>query len=220
LVVQVSVREAFAGLTPDQRQHVPQVLLERITAISHGRHHDSVEELGPALRGSRADWRQLLRRFVRRAVELRPVFNRPPRRFLGLVGIVPGRVRRYGKARVLAVIDTSGSVSAQMLADISAELDRMSRSQDVVVVECDTEVRAHYPYRGPLRHVHGRGGTDLRPPLRAAFLNEVRPDVVVYFTDGHGPSPPRAPATPLIWCLVPGGRPPASWGRVIYLDGS
>jgi predicted metal-dependent peptidase len=133
------------------------------------------------------------------------------------VGVVPGRVRRPGKARVLAVIDTSASISTADLAEISAELKRMSRSHEVVVAECDAEIQACYPYGGPICQVHGRGNTDLRPPLQPSFLNTVRPDVIVYFTDGHGPAPERPPRPPVIWCLIEGGKIPATWGRVVRM---
>jgi len=43
---------------------------------------------------SRLVWRRLLHRYVGQAIEVRPVFNRPPRRFPHLVGIVPASVAR------------------------------------------------------------------------------------------------------------------------------
>jgi predicted metal-dependent peptidase len=66
--------------------------------------------------------------------------------------------------------------------------------------------------------VRGRGGTDLRPPLDRHFLRKHRPDLVVYFTDGDGPAPDKPPGPALIWCLVPGGRKPAVWGRVLHMQ--
>lgn len=221
MIVRVGVSEASRGLSPGQWQKVPAALRGRIDRICRGSGAGSgVENIGPSGRGGTIDWGQLLRQYVRQAVELRPVFNRPPRRFPELVGIVPGQVRRPGKARVLAVIDTSGSIANPMLGQISRELERMSRLYEIVVVECDAAIRATYPYTGPIVRVRGRGGTDLRPPLRPGFLREVRPDVVVYFTDGFGPAPEKAPHVPLIWCLTPSGTRPAGWGREVRMGGS
>lgn len=162
------------------------------------------------------DWRALLRRYVGQALELRPVFNRPPRRFPDLVGVLPGRRRQAARPRILAVIDTSGSITDDLLERIDAELARLARQYAVTVVECDAEVHRVYPYRR-LGNVLGRGGTDLRPPLKRAFLRKHRAQLVVYFTDGLGDAPERAPGVPVIWCLTPGGIPPAKWGRVIHM---
>ena len=61
------------------------------------------------------------------------------------------------------------------------------------------------------------GGTDLRPPFEPEILCKLRPDVVVYFTDGCGPAPERPPRMPVIWCLTPIGDPPARWGHVVRM---
>jgi predicted metal-dependent peptidase len=104
-----------------------------------------------------------------------------------------------------------------MLADISAELTRMSRCFPVTVVECDLMIRAVYPYTKPIRSVHGRCGTDLRPPFDPEFLRSQKADVVVYFTDGDGPAPEKAPPVPVIWCLTKGGANKAGWGREVWM---
>jgi len=119
----------------------------------------------------------------------------------------------------MAIIDTSGSITPELLEMISAELGLLARHYTVIVVECDAEVHAVYEYRAPLTAVHGGGWTDFRPPLTSEFLREHRPELVVYFTDGFGPAPEKAPRMPLVWCLVPGGQRPADWGRVIQMSG-
>ncbi|MDA1043715.1 MAG: VWA-like domain-containing protein [Verrucomicrobia bacterium] len=65
--------------------------------------------------------------------------------------------------------------------------------------------------------MHGRGGTDLRPPFESAFLGKHRPDWVVYFTDGHGKAPDAPPKVPVIWCLTLSGKMPCAWGREVRL---
>jgi predicted metal-dependent peptidase len=152
-------------------------------------------------------------------LRVRPTFTRPARRFPDLVGVVPGRQRRADRPKVLAVIDSSASITAALLAQVNAELARLARHFAVTVVECDAAVQRAYRYR-PVTAVCGRGGTDLRPPLERDFLRRHRPDLVVYFTDGCGPAPRRPPGPPVVWCLTPNGRPPAPWGRVIRMGGA
>ena len=162
-------------------------------------------------------WQVVLRRHVGRILERRPVFGRPPRRFPDMAGIIPGKGRFAQKPKVMAAIDTSGSMSGPMLAEISAELGLMAKHYDVVVAECDTRIYQVYPYR-PIESVMGRGGTDLRPPLEPDFLKKHQPDVVVYFTDGYGPAPDKPPTVPVVWCLTEDGQEPVPWGMKIALS--
>ena len=161
-------------------------------------------------RSGQLDWRRLLRRYVGQILQVRPTFSRPSRRFPNLVGIVPGKCRQGERPRVMAVIDTSGSITPELLELISAELELLARHYTVIVVECDAKVHAVFEYRVPLAAVHGRGGTDFRPPLARKFLRKHRPDLVVYFTDGFGPAPQRAPQVPVR--LVLGARRAATRG--------
>jgi predicted metal-dependent peptidase len=163
------------------------------------------------------DWRRLLRRYAGQILQVRPTFGRPSRRFPDLVGIVPGKCRQCERPKVMAVIDTSGSITPELLELIGGELALLARHYTVIVVECDCVIHAVYEYQAPPTAVHGCGGTDLRPPLARTFLQRHRPDLIVYFTDGFGPAPQRAPRVPLVWCLVPGGQRPVGWGRVIQM---
>lgn len=218
VIVKVGVQEAVRGISPKQWEKIPSLLRMQIHQICCGTlAEDRVIDILPDSQGA-IDWRQQLRKYISGTVEIRPIFNRHPRRFPELVGIVPGYVYRPEKARVMAVIDTSGSISPEMLNKICGELDRMSRSHKMIIVECDAVVHATYSYSGSIRCVKGRGGTDLRPPFKSDILKTIHPDVIVYFTDGFGSAPDRAPRVPVIWCVTASGEKPAAWGREIRLD--
>jgi predicted metal-dependent peptidase len=164
------------------------------------------------------DWRRLLRRYVGQALEVRRVFTRPPRRFPELIGVVPGRGRRRAWPRVMAVVDTSGSIRPDLLTLINEELIRLARHHEVLIVEADCVLQRVYSYV-PLTGVKGGGGTDLRPALERSFLRQHRCDLVLYFTDGFSAAPDRPRAVPVIWVLVPGGEAPVSWGKQIHIHG-
>jgi predicted metal-dependent peptidase len=217
MAVRVEVQAAASGLTPAEWQALPLALQHRLAALCQGDAAGSTTEALAPTDTRSLDWRQLLRRSVREATERRPVFTRPPRRFPAFVGVMPGQVHRPTAPVVMAVIDTSGSMSTSLLECIAGELDGMARSHRVIVVECDAVVHQVSPYRGRLRRVHGRGGTDLRPAFAAQVLSRVHPDVIVYFTDGCGPAPGIPPGVPVIWCLTPDGRKPVHWGRAVWL---
>lgn len=218
LTVRVSLRKAAETLSPREREAVSkapwlQALKKSRTDVAN----PVLEFLSPS-DGCCVRWQRVLRRYVCEAADQRPVFNRPPRRFPELVGVLPSLRRTSDRAHLMAVLDTSGSMSASSLAMIGAELKEMSRAHRITVVECDQTVRAVGAFRGVLEAVRGRRGTDLRPPFEQSLLAEVRPDVIVYFTDGCGPAPDRPPPVPVIWCLSSGGHKPAGWGREISLS--
>lgn len=217
MAVRVLVREAAQILTADDWKKINPVLRNRIQQLARGDSPGSGCEVLDGRRDGRRDWRGLLRRYVGLATEDRPAFNRPPRRFPDLLGILPGRRRQSGPPSVMVIIDTSASMGTEVLEAIAGELVRLAAAHRLVVVECDTAVRAVYPFRGSMEKVHGRGGTDLRPPFDHALLAKVRPNVIICFTDGCGPAPDRPPRVPVIWCLSPGGHKPADWGREITL---
>ena len=66
------------------------------------------------------DWRRFLRRYVGQLFQVRPVFNRPPRRFPSLVGVTPGKRRESERPKIMAVIDTSASITPELLRQIDA----------------------------------------------------------------------------------------------------
>ncbi len=214
--VMSTVRRAADMLTPEERDRITSEMQAVIDEACRGKAAGrSIERLGDA--EATVDWRNVLRRFVGRGAVRQPSYLRPPRRFPHLAGIVPGNVRRMDKPRVMAVIDTSASMTPELLSQIGAELARIRTTHAVVIVECDTEIQRIYPMVDKLLEVHGRGDTDLRPPFASDVLLKVRPDVVVYFTDGYGPAPERPPKVPVLWCLTPSAMVPAPWGRTVWI---
>ena len=216
LAVRVALHETAQTLSRQDWERLPKAIRQQVTTECYSDTPGALQFLRPPGSGN-VPWHRLLRRYVREATDERPVFSRPPRRFPEFVGIVPGHQREPRRARVMAIVDTSGSMSVNELTMIAAELREMSRTHTITVVECDRKVRAVHALLGTLETMRGRGGTDLRPPFDQALLMKVKPDVIIYFTDGCGPAPDYPPLPPVIWCLTPGGRKPADWGRELSL---
>lgn len=160
-------------------------------------------------------WQKVLRKYVGRTLLRRPVFGRVPRRYPHLVGIVPATGRSTSLPKIVFCLDTSGSMTTSILSDFSAEMSVLAKSYDLTVIEADTMVRAVYKFR-PLNNVMGRGGTDFRPALEEAA--RMRPDLVIYGTDGRGKAPLEASRFPVIWLITGNGRKPVSWGREIRIS--
>lgn len=159
-------------------------------------------------------WQQALQQLVGRAqaTRLRPTLRRASRRY----GTVPG-LQLQRLRRLAVVVDTSGSVSAELVHAFFAEIkDLWRRGVELVVVECDDRVRRTYPYRGqPPTTAAGGGNTNFDPAL--IWCNQAeRLDGVVYFTDGQADPPCIASRRPLLWvvALAPGQVHPRLPGRV------
>ena len=218
LVIAAAVQKARKALDDSQWQGLPGELREQIEELTAGHSPGTdTENLSDTGIGGSIDWRKQLRRCIAQSAVPHPSFHRPPRRLPDLIGILPAQCRLAVKPVVMAIIDTSDSMVVALIEMIGAELKRLASDYQVTIVECDAAVQASYPYRGHIKVVHGRGGTDLQPPFEAHILRKIRPDVVVYFTDGDGPAPESPPPVPVIWCLTPGGSRPVSWGREIRI---
>ncbi|HEY0808002.1 MAG TPA: VWA-like domain-containing protein, partial [Pseudonocardiaceae bacterium] len=149
------------------------------------------------------NWRQVLRSAIRRGIADiagRVDFNyrRPSRRAAAHPEVILPSLRQP-LPRVAVVIDTSGSMSDQMLAQVLGEVSGLLSSVGVNrdrlhVVCCDAQA---YESQRVLNakdvRLLGGGGTDMGAGLAAAGELRPRPDLVIVLTDGHTPWPARPP---------------------------
>jgi len=146
---------------------------------------------------ARADWRSELRRLLKGSLaqamgRRRPTYTRPNRRASAFHPVlVPGS---YGlKPKVAVVVDTSGSMGQEDLAQALGEVKAILKQvRAVSLISTDA---AAYGARRIARweevELRGGGGTDMREGIRAA--EEAGADVVVVLTDGYTPWPERPP---------------------------
>jgi predicted metal-dependent peptidase len=150
------------------------------------------------------DWKTALRAFVARIRAPVRVHHRPNRRFPDRIFEVPGRSyqpRPIDRPNVLVAIDTSMSMTEAELVEVAKQLRALATHARLTLAHCDAAIARIEPWSGALALVEGRGGTDLRPVFEPAFLASRAADGVIYFTDGQGPFPERAPALPVLWIL-------------------
>ena len=197
-----ALREALKALKETGRQpgDVPAGLLREIE-----------KSLEPQV-----DWRKELRRFVGDSIRIDTTLTRRrPNRRYGFD--FPGQKGVYG-AKILFVIDTSGSIGERELSQFIAEIDAASQRAEVVIMDCDCTVHSVYPYkRNKVPKPKGGGGTDFRPPFRVLSQQGRVPkadpswsrclsgsvDAVIYLTDGYGPFPaPKEVRWPVLWVMT------------------
>lgn len=137
--------------------------------------------------------------------------------------------RHIGILNIAFIVDTSGSMSNDTLSQVGPEIDAISeRGAEIMIVHADYGVAKVFPYiRGmDLGEFFGRGGTSFCPAFEHLKTMEWQPDFCVYFTDGYGDAPSKAPYDTL-WVLVDDGMEPDSfrsqvcdWGTICKIRGN
>jgi predicted metal-dependent peptidase len=149
------------------------------------------------------NWRRELAAHVRRGVaevagRIDMTYRRPSRRAHSNPDVILPSLRQP-VPNVAIVIDTSGSVSDQMLGQAMTEVGGVLRSLGVGrdrlrLIACDARAYEAQSVRN-LANVElaGGGGTDMRAGLDAAAALTPRPDLVIVMTDGFTPWPAEPP---------------------------
>ncbi len=175
-------------------------------ARAEGEAPGGVEETVRNAHASALDWRTLLRRYMTDAASRDYSWSVPNRRFIDS-GLYLPSIRSEGIDSIAVIIDTSGSLPAQILAGFWAELREIAaeiRPERVVVLQVDAALRdaAEYaPDEIPEEiMLKGRGGTDFRPGFEWLDEQGIQPAVCLYFTDMQCSSYPEAePGFPVLW---------------------
>jgi hypothetical protein len=205
-----------------ERHTLPAELQAWLDARGAGRDRGRASvRVGAPAGAPEVDWITALQRVACSRTEPHQSMRRPNRRDpqCRRIGELPGWGRRPARARLLVALDTSGSMPETCFPRIAAELQGIARRADVTVVECDAAIQREYAFKGALTEIKGRGGTDLRPVFARDLLARLRPDCVVYFTDGDGTFPAADPGVRTLWVLT--SRKPfgCRWGQRVYIDG-
>ena len=177
----------------------------------------------------KVNWRALLAAELRRAVAevsgaVDYSYRRPSRRSAVAGQVVLPALRRP-VPEVAVVCDTSGSMTADLLAMVLAEVEGLLRAlglaRQVRVLACDTAV-APAQRVSSARQVQliGGGGTNMGAGIDAAAALRPRPAVTVVLTDGYTPWPAAAPKGMRIVVGLLGAQAPDAppWARAVRVE--
>jgi predicted metal-dependent peptidase len=177
----------------------------------------------------RVDWRKVLAAELRRAVfevsgAVDYSYRRPSRRSAVAGSVVLPALRRP-VPEVAVVCDTSGSMTAELLAMVLAEVEgllaALGLARQVRVLACDTAV-APAQRVSSARQVQlvGGGGTNMGAGLLAAAALRPRPAVTVVLTDGYTPWPSAPPKGMRVVVGLLGPRAPGAppWARAVRVE--
>ena len=167
-------------------------------------------------------WRVLLARYMNSISRDDYSYTRPSSR-RGDPAIYPSL--RSAQMNVVLALDVSGSVHQEELNEFVAEIDSLKSQVKAraTFLTCDAKITGDSPWvfeawehcQLPERIIGG-GGTNFNPVFDWVEQNDMRPDLLVYFTDGEGKFPEAEAPYPVIWLVK--GKHPVPWGQRIQLN--
>lgn len=150
-----------------------------------GKLPSEVEELMKLKKKPTVSWQRELRQFIGAGSRAEKTTSRSRRN--RRYGITFAGYKRDYKAKILVVLDTSGSMSGDRTEKVLSEIYgiyKASPETKIDIVECDAEIRDVFTYEGKGDFkITGRGGTQMVPGLKYAEDNKY--DGVIMLTDGE-----------------------------------
>jgi predicted metal-dependent peptidase len=88
------------------------------------------------------------------------------------------------------------------------------------IATCDADVHEIEHFEGKIDFnkikIHGGGGTDFRPLFKKIEEKNIRPSVMVFFTDGDATYPEEAPKYPVMFVIKSKYNKPAPFGISVF----
>ncbi len=191
-------------------------------AMQAGKMSGSLARLVDHLLQPGLPWRMLLARYLSYIARTDYNYMRPSNRRDG-PAIYPSL--RSSEVNIVAVVDTSGSISTAEIGEFLSEINAIKGqiSARITLLACDAELAAECPWTyEPWEEViipeklTGGGGTSFLPPFVWLSQQDIQPDLLVYFTDAEGRFPDHEPAVDVLWLVKGKNRVP--FGTRIQLN--
>ena len=159
----------------------------------------------------RLPWRVLLAQYLSATARNDYSYTRPSSR-RGDPAVFPGM--RSEQIDLVVAVDTSGSIREEEIEEFFTEINAIKGQirARVILLCCDEEIAGGFPKIFEVwddfsfgAMVKGGGGTDFRPVFKWIENQDIKPDALLYFSDGHGTFPAEIPHYPVVW-LIKGGQ--------------
>lgn len=183
-----------------------------------------IDRLVDEIVNPRVDWRAILRRFMDTAAKSDYSWIPPNRRHV-YAGVYLPSCRNSELGPVVVAVDTSGSISDDMLGRVAAELSAIFQDAraEAHVVYCDSKIQGveYFPAgEFPSRlNAKGGGGTDFRPVFDWVEGSGVIPSCIIYFSDLDGQYPEFDPGFPVLWVVDGKAQRIPPFGEVLEVLG-
>lgn len=179
-----------------------------------------VEELLKVNKTPLVPWRRELRRFVggNTRASKKTTRSKRNRRY----GITFAGYKKDYKARLLVVLDSSGSMCGSRTDKVLSEIYgiyKASPNNQIDIVQCDAEIKNVFTYEGSDEfEIKGRGGTEMSPALEYAELHKY--DGVIMLTDGEffNEDFSKYNKVPSLWIIAENSKYKSPIGTTINID--
>lgn len=118
---------------------------------------------------------------------------------------------------ILICVDVSGSISPTQFKAFMRQIDAIKGLSRVRVLEIDTEIIAMYDYfrvsGNRVIRLGGGGGTAFHKGFEKA--KTMKPDAILFMTDGFVYDKVASPGIPTGWVLTADGVQPYPFGKVV-----
>jgi predicted metal-dependent peptidase len=212
-----------SDVSEDEARQVVKEICKQASEKSQGHIPGHLVELIKELDKPVHNWREIFRSFLGTHVgNKRLTWSRRNRKqdVFGLKGI-----SHHAAATLSIIVDTSGSVSSEMLKKFFTEIEAISYKTSCSVLQYDHAFQGYSKYRRSdwkKIKIHGRGGTDMNAPLIWLEQEGLVGDACVMLTDGFVGEWPAPRSFPMIFCIANEGnsKPPSmpAWGTILEIN--
>lgn len=196
---------------------------------AHGKMPASLKMFFDAVLHPVVDWTDHIRGLITRIMGSGAYnWNRLDRRLVTR-GIGSPSITGFGAGLIVVGGDTSMSVFSdptlihRWVSEIGGMIENVN-PEETHVVWCDTVVKRVDVCTDPIDvrkmvfdGIPGGGGTHFNPVFKYIEDNDLRPDVLIYLTDGDGTFPAHEPDYPVIWGDISGEKEKYPFGTVVHV---
>lgn len=156
------------------------------------------------------DWRQILAKYILKNSRSGWKWVPPNYKYLPMSLVIPSN--RVKALEVIVGVDTSGSISMDELIDFISEVQGIvatANEYKLTLISCDSRIHDVLEYDNfhPIdykeaKKLSGGGGTDFRPVFDYIEKRRLKPDCLLYMTDGYGTFPSGFQPYPVLWMMT------------------
>ena len=217
--------EADCECDPSMREVWRQRIIEagQHYRMTYGSLPGELAMLVESFQEGKINYLQLLRRYLGQCSGGESHWLPPARRFVWQGQYLPSRTNP--ELEIVVAVDTSGSIDTVQFQNFIGEIYSIVRQLEkyhLTLIQCDSKIQnvQIYSPENPLKDasaikIYGGGGTSFLPVFEYIKEKKSKPRVLLYYTDGAGRFPEKAPAYPVIWILSDDVEVP--WGKKILI---
>jgi predicted metal-dependent peptidase len=206
------------------RKTLSKQLAQKLRSTECGYNHSEIE----MAEGGKVPWQDLIAQFFT-GIRRDNYRMLPPNKKHIWRGIYLPSLGVPGPDHIVVAIDTSGSMSDQILSEALGEIDHLrSLSQcTLTLIQCDAKVEKVERFdewdeaEFNRKRMHGRGGTSFVPVFdwikKEQENTGMSLDCLFYITDGYGDAPEHAPPYPVAWIVTEHHNDNFGFGNIIEM---